>query len=65
MLKDRSTFVYIVSEGIAQQKEISILKDLKEQLLIDGLSEGDLVVVEGMSGLDQGDCVNVLDKAVY
>ena len=62
--KDQGLFVYTIEENRVVGKEVEVLKDLQNELLIEGLDIGDQVVIEGMSTLDVDDYVTVLSGAV-
>jgi len=61
--KKDGIYVYVIEEEIARQKEVvlGIIQDERVEIL-EGLSEGEEIVVLGNQELEVGEKVNVLDK---
>jgi RND family efflux transporter MFP subunit len=56
-----SSYVYVVGDGKAVRKNVSLgLQNTTMVEVLDGLAEGDLAIVEGNFGLEEGAAVEVL-----
>ena len=54
-MSDNQKYVWVISEGVAHRRKVSVGMYTTEGIIIqDGLSDGDLVVVEGQSKLSEG-----------
>jgi len=56
---DHTYLYFINSEKIVERKEISILKTIGDQLIIDGLIEGEKIVATGTENVEDGSLVNI------
>jgi RND family efflux transporter MFP subunit len=54
------TFVFIENLGVAEMKNVNILTESEESIIIDGISEGENVIVSGAHNIQDGDEIHVV-----
>jgi len=62
--KDSALFVYVIEDEKVVRKNIDVLRDMQDYLLVSGLEEGDEVVIEGMTTVDPKDSVIVISEGM-
>lgn len=62
--KDSSLFVYVIEGEKVIRKNIDILRDMQDYLLVDGLEDGEELVIEGMTTVDPNDSVIVISEVM-
>ncbi len=60
----RSTFLYTVEEETVRKMEVEIEDIIDDEVYINGLNEGDRVVISGMKRIQDGETVTVYDEVV-
>jgi len=58
---DETNFVYLSQGNLAVKKTVEITKLFDNQMLISGISDGELVVIEGMYGIEEKDALIILE----
>lgn len=57
---DGKTFVFVVEDGVARQREVKLdIEDNNQYAVVSGLQPGETIVVEGAEGLSDGQPVEV------
>lgn len=54
-------YVYVVNEDRAFKRTISIVKNIEDKVLVEGLEAGEFIAVNGMKNLNDGSKVNIVD----
>lgn len=63
LYEDDQAYAYVVEKGIARRRDISVLAQTDESVLVgSGLTAGEIVIVDGMIGLSDGINVEVSKK---
>lgn len=61
ILSNGLNYVFVVEDGLAEKKNIEIIDITGELVRVKGLNPGDILIVEGLSKLKQGDAIAILD----
>jgi len=61
VMKNRNPYVFVVSDHMVLEREISVGLPISSQVEIFGLNEGDMVVIGGMERLQSGDLVRIIE----
>jgi RND family efflux transporter MFP subunit len=64
ILAGETSYVYVVREDIVLRKEVEIIDYLDGRVQISGIEDKDLVVAEGINGLDDNDKIRDLSKEI-
>lgn len=56
------TFVFVVIDDIAHIKNVQIVGDNGDDVIVDGISVGDVIVVSGAHDITDGETVNVMNE---
>ncbi|XLQ20024.1 MAG: efflux RND transporter periplasmic adaptor subunit [Candidatus Moraniibacteriota bacterium] len=54
------TFVFVEKSGVAEMKNVNILTENDENVIIDGISEGENIIVSGAHNIQNGDEIHVV-----
>jgi len=55
-------YVFVVRDGAARKQVITMVQRIDNKMIVEGLAEGDHVVISGFTRLNDGDEVNVLNE---
>lgn len=56
---DSSEYVYVASEDRVERKGINILKNINDYALVEGLVEGDAIIIKGDKNVEEGDLITI------
>ncbi len=59
ILKDSVNYVYVVEDGKAIIKEVEIIEEVGGEVLVEGLNDGDLVIINNINIINENDKVSV------
>lgn len=61
---DDSEYVYIAKGGKAEKKRLKMIASIKDQVLVEGIEEGDQIIIKGHRYLESGDPIKPVMQKV-
>jgi RND family efflux transporter MFP subunit len=62
VMSGEDEYVYVIRDGVAMKQVVKMIERIDNMMVVEGLSEGDHVVVSGFTRLNDMDEVNVLNE---